>query len=688
MWKKWIAAMLIGCISLLGAAAAVSAAAQTYGSSFTEGGSSLMGLSASSQQYFEVPDYWKVENVQVKLDYQVSQLAITERSSVTLTMNGTPFHSFRPDPANQAKQRLTVAVPKELIAKGVNTLSVNGQVDTQEVTQVCMPDERRGNWLQIYDSSIIDIGYTAAPVKNSISDFARHFIGIDTLESGGNAILVPAQSEAIELEAAVHTLSGFAKASTLKDKQIPILPYSDANMKGKKTAIVVALYDRLPASLQSKVDKNGLDKKAVLQLVQLTGGVSVLVMTSSNGDLLVKAGRLAANQELVNQLQGAVKEVNDSTDVTTPEVSITRTMALTEAGDELKGAAPERSFFISLPSNRSVAEASKVELQLRYAKNLNFDRSLVTIKINNTPIGSKRLTEELANGDTVTMNIPKNLSISGNFTVTAAFNLEQDGNYCVQGDDDKPWAYIAKESKLQVNTKDRTELLFNNYPYPFLRDGSFNQVTVVLPTERDAYTYRTVTNLFNLLGQYAEGNTGEVRFVNEDVSADELNNRNLIVIGSYKSNKLIRESNDKLFFRYDANGETIASNEKMSIDSDYGKRIGTLQLLDSPYGSANGMLAVTGASPEYQFLASKLVASQSTMWKIFGDGATTDKDGNIQAFRFKQAAGDEPALDVADVLGRGDVLAFMATLLSVLVLVFVSLLLLVRKYRKRRREGR
>ncbi len=687
MRKKWIAALLIACFTLLGTAAPASAAQQSYKSSFSEGGSLLMGRSASSQQFFEVPDYWTVDKVQVQLDYQISQLALTDRSSVTLKMNGTPFHSFRPDPANSSKQRLSVAAPKELVVKGVNTLTVEGQVETLEVMQACMPDDNRGNWLQVYGSSTIDLGYTAAPVKNSISDFTRHFIGIDTMQKGSNAILVPANSEPVELEAAVHALSGFAKATTLKDKQIPILQYTEANLKSAKLAIVVALYDRLPAALKSEVQASGLDAKAVLKLVQ-KDGASILIMTSGNSELLVKAGRLAANQELVGQLQGAVKEVDESTDVTTPEVSITRTMALTESGDELKGAAPERSFFISLPSNRSVAEASKVDLQIRYAKNLDFDRSLVTIKVNNTPIGSKRLTEELANGDTITINIPKNLGISGNFTVTAAFNLEQDGNYCVQNDDDKPWAYIAKESRLQVNTKDRTELLFNNYPYPFLRDGSFNQVAVVLPKEQDIYTYRTVTNLFNLLGQYAEGNTGEVHFVSEDAPADELKDRNLIVIGSYSSNKLIRENNDKLFFRYNANGDAIASNEKMSVDSEYGKRIGTLQLLDSPFGSANGMLAVTGASPEYQYLASKLIASQSTMWRIFGDGATTDKDGNIQAFRFKETSGDESSLDVVDVLQRGDVLAFSVTMLSVLVLVFVSLLLLVRKYRKGRRDGR
>lgn len=100
---------------------------------------------------------------------------------------------------------------------------------------------------------------------------------------------------------------------------------------------------------------------------------------------------------------------------------------------------------------------------------------------------------------------------------------------------------------MRLNTKDRTDLLLSNYPYPFLRDGIFNRVAVVLPKERDDYTYRSLGNVFNMLGQFAGGNTGDVHFYSDNAGADNLKDNNIIAIGSYKNNKVIRDNNGKLF---------------------------------------------------------------------------------------------------------------------------------------------
>ncbi|MCZ7176246.1 cellulose biosynthesis cyclic di-GMP-binding regulatory protein BcsB, partial [Salmonella enterica] len=80
--------------------------------------------------------------------------------------------------------------------------------------------------------------------------------------------------------------------------------------------------------------------------------------------------------------------------------------------------------FMSLPANRSLAANSQVNLAFRYAKNLDFDRSLMTVSIGGIPIGSKKLTKEYADGDTSTFTLPPDLDVSGNFAVTVSFDLE------------------------------------------------------------------------------------------------------------------------------------------------------------------------------------------------------------------------------------------------------------------------
>lgn len=689
--KWWIVGWL--CLALIivqacpqAGFAAESSGGQVYRATLTGSNVSLSGAMTSKQFYYRIENYWNVDEVKINLDYQASQLAKEDQSSVTLAMNGTKFYSFRPVPGDR-KQRLTVAVPKELLVKGSNNLSVDGYIETTVDQRICVPTDLRDNWLQIYSSSEAAISYASAPLNGSIADFYRHFTGLDTIGADQSAIAVPAESGSPELEAAVYALSGFAKANSQKDRVIPMLNFGASALTGKKFVVAIALFDQLPEAYKQGLDGGSLQDKAIVRTAAVDGRPT-LVVTSGNADLLVKAGRLLANRELAGQLAGSEKIVDGGTDVDTPEVGITKTVKLTETGDKVKGEMhQEKLYFISLPANRTIADASKISLDLRYARNLDFNRSMVTVLLNDKPIGSKKLTSELADGDTLDLTIPANAEASGNFNLTVAFDLQLQAAGCVEPPTEMPWAYITSDSVVRLNTKDKTDLLFDNYPNPYLRDGRFNQIAVVLPREKDAYTYETVSNLFNLLGQYAESNTGDVRFYDADAAASEWQDRNVIAIGTYRNNDVIRSQNDKLYFKYGQDGSGFVSNEKMSIDSDYGKRLGVIQLLDSPFREGQAFLAVTGAASEYYGLASQLLGSDNSKWKIYGDGVATDKDGTIHAYRFKKEADQNAANTIGEALSRPEVVSFTAIAGLVLVLVLVSLVFLLRKYRKKRRTG-
>ncbi|OAB43362.1 cellulose biosynthesis cyclic di-GMP-binding regulatory protein BcsB [Paenibacillus glacialis] len=657
---------------------------QTYEMSLSNTNISLSGGRASKELLFQVPDYWDVNNVKFNMDYKVSPLTMNDRSSVTLKINGTYLHSFRPSITNDVQQRLTVTIPKALIINGSNALSIEGDIQTTDINDdVCINDDEQENWLQIFSTSSIAIGHTNMALDGSISGFNEYFTGIDVVRANQSAIVVPEESDSSELETAIYALTGFTKTNSLDDKVIPILTYGTASLKSKKAVVMVSLHDHLPDQLKGLLIQQDLNNAALIQLVN-TDQQPTLVVTSKNADLLVKAGRLIANQALMGQLDSETKVVTSDTDVEKPITSVNKTVTLTDNGDQLKGwRHQEKSYFITLPSNRSIAGASKISMDFRYAKNLDFDRSMVTILVNDTPIGSKKLTTELADGDTLTLPIPKNLNVSGNFSLTVAFDLEMVNDGCYRKDNQMPWAFITKDTILKLNTTENMDLLFNNYPYPFIRDGSFNRVAVVMPSERDNYTYQSLSNLFNLLGRYVEGNTGELHFYEDKVGESDLSDRNIIAIGTYQNNKVIREHNNSLYFQYGADGTGFKSNEKVSIDVDYGKRMGTLQLLQSPYESGHGFMAVTGASSEYYYLASKLVAIQGGIWKIYGDGVTTDKDSNIHSYRFKKEVSPEQSTFLDNVVQRGDILGYMVASILVLLLVLVSLILIIRKYKSR-----
>ncbi|CAH1210408.1 hypothetical protein PAECIP111892_03485 [Paenibacillus auburnensis] len=685
IWALCLSLVLIQLPAAAAAAAPPGAGKLTYETSFTGTDTSLSGGEVQ-QQYFSVMDYWNVNSVKINLHFQVSQITKDQQSSITLSLNGTPFYSFRPSPSNNGEQILSIPAPKAFLKEDSNTLTLQGDLKTAgDNNQVCYVDNSPDNWLHFFNTSGIAVTYTSKALTGGIRDFSERFSGIDTVKSNKSLMTVPENASSAELESATYALSGFAKENALTDKTIGMLPYREDSVQDKNAVVLVAMYDHVPGELKQLL--SGTEDLATHALIQLVNKdtLPTLVVTSKDENLLIKAGRMAASTGLMSQMNSDLKVIDDATEVNEPAYVISSDVALTETGDKLSGPNHrEQTYFVSLPSNRSIADSGKISLDFRYAENLDFARSLVTVSINDTPIGSKKLTKELANGDTLTLTVPQNLGISGNFSVKVAFDLEMQSAVCTPNTEQMPWAYIGKESLLHLNTKDRTDLLFNNYPYPFLRDGIYNHVAVVLPQEMDDYTYQSLANVFNLLGQYTSGNTGDIHYYTDEVSADNLKNNNILAIGSYKNNKVIRDSNDKLYFRYSKDGATLVSNEKMSIEEQYGAEIGTLQLVDSPYESGRGLMAVTAVNSGDYYLASKLIASEKDKWKVYGDGVVADKDGNVSAYRFKKVTGAEPDSALSQIVERSDVLGFVIAVVLVVALVLVALLLLLRKHMKKR----
>ncbi|MHA6480367.1 cellulose biosynthesis cyclic di-GMP-binding regulatory protein BcsB [Paenibacillus sp. strain BS8-2] len=680
---------LIGIISLLqgvGVTECMSQGeAEPYPIIITGADQALQGMWPSYQSYINIPEYWTVNQTSIKLDYKASPLAAKEKSSVTLLMNGTPFYSFRPVMEGEQTSSLTVPVPGRLLAAGSNQLTIQGALRTNVTAESsCLHGEERDNWLQIAKTSVILIDYVEKPLGQGIREFYRRFAGQDAAALDRRVVVVPDDASPKELETAAHVIAGLARASETKDAPIPLVAYSDESWKKRNYVILVAQRDHLPVEVAAGLGMTEGSVDARVTRVD-AGGTHFLVVTAEKPDMLPKAGRLLANADLALQLDGDSRIVTEELVVDMPADSVSRSIMLTERGDLITGSRHQtRSYFVSLPANRSIAEASKITLDFRYSRNLDFSRSLVTLLVDGKPIGSKRLNPDWADNDTLMVPIPRNANISGNFVVTTAFDLELEGDSCVSNGQEMPWAFVGADSELQLNTLDRTELVLDNYPYPFLRDGVFHKIAVVLPKEQNRYVLGSISNLFSLLGQYAESNTGELHFFDDQDDERAYRDSNIIVIGSSADNELVGGINSELYFSYGEDGRTFLSNEKKSIDPRYGGRLGIIQLLESPLAAGNGMLAVTGSTDEYAYLASKLMASEAERWKLAGDAVLTDADGIIQSYRFKLAEKEGVSRTIGDVVDREDVLQFLTAAALVLVLVLLSLLMIVRKYRRKR----
>lgn len=639
---------------------------------------SLTGTSVQSTMYFTKVDYWKIKEATLNLVYEVSQLADTESSDLTLSLNGVKFYSFHPKDG-VGKQTISISLPKELIQDS-NTLTIQGQIVNQDKkTKQDVIVQTPANWLTIYDGSTVNFSFSIIPPKKTIASFYRHFVGVDTITNKKSVILTPKNATEEEMDTAAYALTGISRLITTNNQVMEWNELSNKKYRRRPYQIIISTYDHLPQTYKKKIKESDCEDAAILKYVR-DGKKHILIVTAKTGKDLIKAGRYIANQELMEETKKAMKKVTSETKTFTSELAFNGNYPLTTESKPLVGQNhQEQVYFVSVPRDQTNSEGSYINLNFRYADNLDFKNSLVTVYVNNKPIGSKALTAEKANGDHFRIALPKDMNLANSFVVKVAFDLNLK-NKTLISNTQTPWAYIENDSNAYIRTMDRKEVLFNNYPSIFITNRTFNQLAIQLPEKMNSYYYQALSNVLNLLGNYAERNVGDISIYKNSMSTSDMTNHNVILLGGYKDNDWIRKLNKDLYFQFNQEGGFI-SNEKMSLEDDYGRQIGVDQLMFNPYDKQKVLLAVTGYSAEQVYLASTEINTQKNAAMFKGDAIVATPDGQPLDYRFKKNAVYEEKLTFYQKLKKNPYLKSLLFFMTLgIASILLLLILLVRKY--------
>ena len=113
---------------------------------------------------------------------------------------------------------------------------------------------------------------------------------------------------------------------------------------------------------------------------------------------------------------------------------------------------------------------------------------------------------------------------------------------------------------------------------------------------------------------------------------------------------------------------------------DYAKNIATFQLDYSSYSSGKFMLVLT--SPNEELLTKSLVylGKETEVYKLYGDGAVVDIDGNVRNFKYKELE-DAPMYEQIKGLEDGE-----KTLLIILGLIFTFIIVAAVLYLNKNRD--
>lgn len=645
--------------------------------------------------YFTVDDHWKVQKAVLNLSLTSSELLDEGMSTLTVYINDKPAHSMRLAGEEDRKNNIALNIPVEYLKKGINELRID--VYSRISEKPCVDDVNNGNWVLIHSTSYVHLEFNEEKAVNLISEFPYPFLkASDSASTGKSLILLPDNPDGEEMSAALQVASALGSIAKGVDIDLNTSTYSQTNEKDRQNRdiIFIGKLKKLPKEIMEKTPREVSEKAGEGVLIYTIdspyneGKKLMCLVTDRDDGMLDTAAKLLQNTDVTAQIENNVCFIEKGADIKIREKENQDHVTLKDLGYQggiyMKGPFRQQATIgVKLPKNRQVLPGAKINLHIRYSKNLDFVRSLATVSINGTPIGSKKLEMSAADGDSIEVTIPSDLKIGSYIEIKVAFDLEVPDMKCIFRQEEMPWGFIAEDSSLTIPTRDENAFLFENYPWPFIKDGKFNNVTVVLPDPLPAPELDMLFDLFAHMGKELNANTGILRVVKDSAFIDQYKDSNIIMMGAPEELKFLKTINNSLWFKYNDSFSFFVSNEKRRLMEDFSRNLASIQLFASPLNKSRGMMAITSPKKENMVNLGKYLTESKFSGSLVGNASLVDRWGNITNHYFIREDSSKPSAFEKIQLGGTQIKIFIILFATVLLLLAISLIMYTRKHKRK-----
>lgn len=660
----------------------------------------LRGIYGTNSYYFQVPDYWDTEYVYASVQVSLSSLIQNVPASLTFSLNNTPITSFKMDYQNGKEQIFYVEIPVELLKEGYNSFDITGYARVYD-DDGCIDDLSGANWISISKNSFIQCGYSLKDSNEKISAYPYPFFSTADETGSDTYIAVSDEMNEQELEAALMLRADLGN-EIQEDDRLSLVKESDlpASLKNGNV-ILVSLWENLSGTwkkyVEEKIAGQDLQTQAVIRNIKDENGNHVLILTSENSSCLAEAASMLMDEKRAAQEKSDTAFVKEGSGTLAKEKAED---AASESGKytlaQLNGGGlsfvgpfhQESVVYLPFSGGYVLANAGKVDLQFRYSENLDFDRSMVTVYWGDIPVASKKLTKENAGSDSLSFSMPDDAVGTYASNIKVVFDLELPDLFCTPRMDQMPWAYVTEDSAFYLPGGQKESYSFSDRPYPFEVSSMFDKLLVVIP---DEITKTELNTLGLVAARYGENLSPyaelEVKTASEAEGMDK-KEYNMIVIGNGTDNKLLQSINDKLYFQYTEDGKAFQSNEYFVFSDFYASSVGTLQLMNSPYGEGQALLAVAALDDPTMAKLADCLSENEMLAKLEKDTVLADTDGEISTFQIGEKSGmkTEPILKKVFKEQKETAVFVLVSVGVMLLLLLAAILILIRSYMHGRRS--
>lgn len=651
----------------------------------------INGVIGSTERFFNVSQNWDVKDLKLNLVYTKSELLDVNYSTITVFINGEPVSSKRLDGDRKYQDKWQVNIPKELVKSGYNSISIKAYKTISD--KICRDDSNTANWLVIHKQSDIELNYSLKSNSNEIKDYNSIFTNIGNEEYVDTTFVLPDKYNSNELSSIMNLSLNMGQKLKADNFKLDVKLKSNLKEYNNNIIYVGGTNDTSTdfLNLLSNDEKNQAKNKAVIKQVisPFNKDKRMILIISDNSKALENATKLICNNELLNELNSSSFIIDETKDVSEIKKDTKNKLTLNDLGYNdflLKGPfSQETNFDVSIPKNKISTAGSILNLKFRYAKNLDFGRSLVTVYVNDKPISSKKLSLEKADNDNLEVNLPTDVLGKNYYKIKVVFNLELKDLMCVTRDTDNPWAYILDSSFIKFDFKDNNSLNFKSYPYPFIDNQQANDINVVVSKNLNSSDLSNIANIIGNMGRDAVYNTGNLNVLTDSEFLNTNKKGNLIVIGTPDDNSILKDINKDLYIKFDKNFSGFENNDKIKfLDDKYSKQLSTIQLINSPYSKSNSAIIVSSLDKNSLSSSVRYLSDNNLTRDLKGDAAVVNIDGGIQDISFKENnTRDEEAEDnSAKFKLEKSSLTFVLIAGFLFLTVIISAILLILKYRK------
>lgn len=651
----------------------------------------INGVIGSTERFFNVSQNWDVKDLKLNLVYTKSELLDVNYSTITVFINGEPVSSKKLDGDRKYQDKWQVNIPKELVKSGYNSISIKAYKTISD--KICRDDSNTANWLVIHKQSDIELNYSLKSNSNEIKDYNSIFTNIGNEEYVDTTFVLPDKYNSNELSSIMNLSLNMGQKLKADNFKLDVKLKSNLKEYNNNIIYVGGTNDTSTdfLNLLSNEEKNQAKNKAVIKQVisPFNKEKRMILIISDNSKALKNATKLICNNELLNELNSSSFIIDETKDVSDIKKDTKNKLTLNDLGYNdflLKGPfSQETNFDVSIPKNKISTAGSILNLKFRYAKNLDFERSLVTVYINDKPISSKKLSLEKADNDNLEVNLPTDVLGKNYYKIKVVFNLELKDLMCVTRDTDNPWAYILDSSFIKFDFKDNDSLNFKSYPYPFIDNQQANDINVVVSKNLNSSDLSNIANIIGNMGRDAVYNTGNLNVLTDSEFLNTNKKGNLIVIGTPDDNSILKDINKDLYIKFDKNFSGFENNDKIKfLDDKYSKQLSTIQLINSPYSKSNSAIIVSSLDKNSLSSSVRYLSDNNLTRDLKGDAAVVNRDGGIQDISFKEnnTRDEEPEDNSAKFKLEKSSLTFVLIAGFLFLTVIISAILLILKYRK------